>query len=1208
MATAKDVITKQGVSTRPSAKIEEVTRVLQHHGISGLPVTNAEKRGLGMVTEADTLGRKAGQDKVEDIMPAPAHAVFDDTPRSRRSPPCSSSTRSSALPGSGKVGWSASSPAPTSSAPSRAEESEPSTARPEPTTSAGALGAEGVAPKGDRLLCGESKGLRPRVNDATRMCRKMNLQRSLLGLALLFCLLAAAIPALAGDITERISVSSAGEQGNSLSRGPSISADGRYVAFYSHAANLVPGDSNEISDVFVHDQATRVTQRVSVSSTGGQGNGYSCRPSISADGRYVAFESHAFNLVPGDANGAYDIFVHDRVTGVTERVSVSSAGEQANDHIDYCAITADGRYVAFSSSASTLVSGDTSGPDVFMHDRVTGVTELVSVSSAGEVGNDRSSEPAISADGRYVAFISSASNLVPDDTNGLPDAFTRDRVAGTTARVSVSSDGEEGNDSSIGPAISADGRYVAFYSCASNLVPGDANGSYPDVFMHDRVTAVTELVSLSGAGEQGSDCSYDPVIAADGPCVAFCSGADNLVPGDTNGARDIFVRAPADVTLQVGEAGASPAAVATVPVSLTQTAAVAGIQFDLDYPPPAGAPAVHLVAVRAVGPTAGWTVDAVELVPGEQARVITYSPANEELPSGSGPVLELDFLVDPGAVIGDIYTLHPRDILLSDRFGELIGRAGGEEGRLLVVGTVVPPDHLHFEPIPSPQGADTTYPLSFPVRIEARYDSGALVPTYNGAADLDASFGLVLAEPAGVTVPATVTFSRGVWEGHVSILADEDSPCSLTATDQTDPEVTGESNSFAVRLKGDPTDDGEVNVLDVLRTVSITLGREIPQPPRLEFQGWAADMNCTGGVNVQDVILAVQKSLGISSAAAHTPQQTGLAGAGLLSASDAPRTVSIHPPSAEALDGDTFTLAINLDDAAGVAGFQFDLSYDGALMEFASPARPGSLLADRGWSLHSNQINPHLLRVLAYDPTATELAAGSGSLVELDFHALAPGSTPVTSDSVVLSSGIGTLTPAVGVGGSVTLGLFSDVSHDHWASAEIAACVDADIVAGYPDGTYAPTIPASRDQMAVYISRALAGDDANVPDRGCDTPPFSDVPCDYWARRHIQYALAEGIVQGYPEGDYRPEEPVDRGQMAVYVARAKDWVGIDDDMSTAPDLFPDVPAGFWAGTAVQACADSNVVYGHDDGYYHPEVIVTRDQMAVYVARAFELPM
>jgi hypothetical protein len=580
-------------------------------------------------------------------------------------------------------------------------------------------------------------------------------------------------------------------------------------------------------------------------------------------------------------------------------------------------------------------------------------------------------------------------------------------------------------------------------------------------------------------------------------------------------------------------------------------------------------------------------------------------------------VLELDFLLDPGAVIGDIYTLHPHpwEILLADRLGELIKRVDGEDGRVAVVGTVVRPDQFHFEHIPSPQGADTTCPLPFPVRIEARYADGSLAPTYNGTADLAPESRLVLASVAGVTVPPTtilpaeITFYRGVWEGPVGLLGDQGSPSILTVTDQAHARLTGDSNSFTVRVKGDPTDDGEVDVLDVLRTVSIALGREVPTPPPLAFQSWAGDMNCDVIINVQDVVLVVHKSLDLSGTAAWAPQRASLAGVGLPSASSAERTIFIEPDAVQVREGESFPLTIALDEAVGAAGYQFDVSYNSALTQFVPPARLGTLLTGRGWSLYTNQINPNLARVLAYNPTAAELPAGSGSLVVLDFQAAALGETSVVLQSVVLSSGLGTFLPAVGQGASVDVLLFFDVASGHWAASEIEACVQAGVVSGYGDGTYQPGDPVTRDQMAVYISRALAGGDENVPEF-TDTPTFPDVGSEHWAFDYVEYAADQNVVGGYEDGTYHPEFEVTRDQMAVYVARALVAPDGEDGLAgyvpADPRNFPDVASDFWSYKHVEYCVENGVVAGYEDGYYHPEIVVTRDQMAVYIARAFGL--
>ncbi|MEK7611792.1 MAG: hypothetical protein AAB407_00365, partial [Patescibacteria group bacterium] len=349
--------------------------------------------------------------------------------------------------------------------------------------------------------------------------------------------------------TTRVSVDSQGNQGLGIqgvdiSENPSISADGRYVVFGSYDINLVPGDTNLAVDIFVHDQQTEKTTRVSVSSNGSQGNSSSEEPSISGDGRYVAFWSSASNLVPGDTNGKWDVFLHDQQTGETTRVSVDSQGNEANGHsFGKTSISADGRYIAFQSSASNLVPNDTNGlGDVFVHDCQTGETTRLSIDSNGNQGNNSSSSSSssISANGKYVAFSSSASNLVPNDTNGATDTFVHNRETGGTTRVSIDSNGNQGNSFSNFPSMSADGRYVAFTSNTSNLISNDTNGKL-DVFVHDRQTGGTTRVSVDSNGNQGNNASYSSSISADSRYVAFISEAFNLVPNDTNGSSDVFV-------------------------------------------------------------------------------------------------------------------------------------------------------------------------------------------------------------------------------------------------------------------------------------------------------------------------------------------------------------------------------------------------------------------------------------------------------------------------------------------------------------------------------------------------------------------------------------------------------------------------------------------------------------------------------------------
>jgi len=387
-------------------------------------------------------------------------------------------------------------------------------------------------------------------------------------------------PRLSVAVT-RVSVASDGAEANAHSRFPAVSADGRYVAFESEAGNLVADDTNGVSDIFVHDRETGETERVSVASGGAEANGASHAPAISADGRYVVFESQAINLTGENTNGRNNVFVHDRQTGDTSLVSVGLAGMPDQGGSYTPAISADGRYVAFASEADH-------GPrrDIYLHDRETGQTGRISEPLAGlPVDNgifNTSTDPVISADGRYVAFVSGAASLVNNDTNERSDTFVYDRDTGEMTRVSVASDGTEANDDAWNPAISADGRYVAFETVANNLVSDDPNYD-SDVFVHDRQTGQTVRVSaeldqvpeesdrgflyptLSGNGRYvafnglplyiydlqtgqtlqtpGGSLSAEALdFSADGQYLVYESGSAGLIDNDTNGSRDIFVQ------------------------------------------------------------------------------------------------------------------------------------------------------------------------------------------------------------------------------------------------------------------------------------------------------------------------------------------------------------------------------------------------------------------------------------------------------------------------------------------------------------------------------------------------------------------------------------------------------------------------------------------------------------------------------------------
>jgi Tol biopolymer transport system component len=385
--------------------------------------------------------------------------------------------------------------------------------------------------------------------------------------------------------------------GNNDSLWPSISANGRYVAFHSVATNLVAGDTNGCYDVFVKDLQTGTTTRVNTTSAGAQAvGGDSSDADVSDDGRYVAFASAATNLVAGDAGatdiyvkdlqtgaivrvntpGASDpfdgctnpsisgdgryvvfqryvkvnetytytnVFVKDLQTGTTTRVSTSDTGGETNDDSYHGKISSDGRYVAFSSDATNMMPDDPydAGNDIYVRDLQTGTITCLSTDPVGVVLSVFSGQPSISGDGRYVAFDSSADNL-DGNMNGLYDVLLKDRQTGATTRVSTDSAGGTANQNSIAPcSVSDSGRYVVFLSAATNLVAGDTNG-VDDVFVKDRQTGITSRVSTNSAGTQADHGSGECSISNDGRYVVFGSPAQNLTAGDTNARWDVFVK------------------------------------------------------------------------------------------------------------------------------------------------------------------------------------------------------------------------------------------------------------------------------------------------------------------------------------------------------------------------------------------------------------------------------------------------------------------------------------------------------------------------------------------------------------------------------------------------------------------------------------------------------------------------------------------
>ncbi len=390
------------------------------------------------------------------------------------------------------------------------------------------------------------------------------------GLAVMF-----AMPAR-GQSIERVNVGAGGVQTDKSSKRPMVSGDGAFVVFSSNATNLIPGDTNLSKDIFLVERATGTVARVSVGPGGVESNGDSGRPTISADGRYIAYRSDATNLIAIDNNATRDIFLYDRVAGTTTLVSGVELGFRGNGSSNRPAISGNGRFIAYRTKASNLVSGevDTNGNmDILVFDRVSGTTTRVSVDSSGAqaTGGD-SDRPAISSDGRYVVFSSKATNLVAGDSNGVEDIFLHDRDTGETTRVSVASDGTAANNESSRPAISGDGRFITFTSSASNLVSGDTNG-VDDVFLHDRDTGVTTRISVAADGTESDGPSSVSTLSADGSFISFRSVATNLVVGGANGVEQVYIvnRVTGSLFLVSAKAdgspGSNPAPVCVPPAS-----------------------------------------------------------------------------------------------------------------------------------------------------------------------------------------------------------------------------------------------------------------------------------------------------------------------------------------------------------------------------------------------------------------------------------------------------------------------------------------------------------------------------------------------------------------------------------------------------------------------------------------------------------------
>lgn len=336
------------------------------------------------------------------------------------------------------------------------------------------------------------------------------------------------------DTLTRISRASDGTPANGDSLSPVVSNDGQWIVFASQADNLVAGDTNGVSDIFLHHITAGLTRRLSTAQDGTPGNGRSFGPSMSVDGRFIAFASEADNLVFGDTNDVTDMFVYDHQTGEISRVSLTPEGQQTHQSSWPLGMSADGQQLMFGAGGRLDDPLDRLGGGIFVHHRTTGTTEQVALDDSG-FGIFAAT---LSADGRWLAY---------QQFVGHWDIFLLDLETGDRQQISQATDGRPANFDSFSPVISADGQRVIFSSRASNLVTDDTNNA-EDIFLHDRQTGRTSLLSRNEAGQIGNDDSQLPTISGDGQWVVFTSQADNLVADDTNNQQDIFVRSTETTT------------------------------------------------------------------------------------------------------------------------------------------------------------------------------------------------------------------------------------------------------------------------------------------------------------------------------------------------------------------------------------------------------------------------------------------------------------------------------------------------------------------------------------------------------------------------------------------------------------------------------------------------------------------------------------
>jgi len=1072
-------------------------------------------------------------------------------------------------------------------------------------------------------------------------------------LVVLWCLLLAGLVLSCATATsgtrERFSVSATGGQENGGSWWPSISNDGRFVAWHSWAENLVPGDTNFVFDVYIRDRVFGLNHLVSLSTTGQLGDEQSVYPMISGDGLHVAFCSAADNLVPGVGNGVQQIYARDWQTGVTELVSVSPEGDPADALCDRPAMSGDGRYVVYQSTATNLNAHASATLAIYLRDRLAGTTTCLSVSPAGDMANGVSFAANITPDGRYVAFGSWATNLGPTVTTNVSNIYLLDRQSpppgtnGTFEIVSLANglSGAQGNGDARGgrPALSANGRYVAFSSQASNLVDGDTNAT-DDVFLRDRNTGLTERVSVAtgdseGNGASGAD-SYFLAVSDNGRYVTFDSLATNFVANDLNATWDVFQRDRVDAT------------------TTCLTVGIDGLTGTLKS-------GYYGIATSSSGAYTVFDSHATNLVANDTNTCMdTFLWTLEETPSGP-PVLAInqdDVYTNSRAVNLDVIANGVSQLRFKDD--------GGAWSEWAEADAVTP------WTLPEGDGVKKVW-------LQGQYADTSLS---------DPSFDEIVLDTVLPGEPVLLI------DGGASVTTDQNVALSVTATDAAQMRFRNGTDAWSEWLPFAANADWTLPLGDGLKSVSVQVRDVADNVSSIVSADITLDTGSANGLSV---------SINDGAAATNDPEVTlSLVGIGVtqfrvrneenawgdwqaftdslaweLSSEDGTKTVWVQgrddldnltpansaeilldttPPTdvsvlvnggAAKTDSVSATLTIA---ATGATEMRFrNETSDWSSWEPYATSRPWSLSSGDGTKQVTLEVRDALGNVSSSSDSITLQTVGPTDLsvvidgnatstlshhVTLTLSALGAAEmrfrnesgdwsaweTYATTKSWTLSSARGTKTvgfqcrddldnESTSTASSITLADFADVDGTNWAYAQIMACVDAGIVQGYWDG-YHPTETVSRAQMAVYIARAVAGGDANVP-TGPATATFTDVPTDYWAFKYIEYLAdpTRSVVKGYWDG-YHPEDVVTRDQMAVYVSRGiVTPLGDDGLVSYTPPTtatFADVATDFWAYKYIEYLAGRSIVQGYWDGY-HPADTVTRDQMAVYIQRAFALP-